>query len=132
MSLNDIGKPEKPIDPRSDTSFLRESLARLTGAPKILVVEDNENDLELAMRLLAKFNCTATPCNDPHKALGLLESEHYDLVLMDLVMPRLSGMAVLQKVKPLLPETRFILCSGHTDNPMVTETIRHGGSAFWE
>jgi len=132
MNLNDIGKTEKPVDPRSDTSFLREALARLTGAPKILVVEDSQDDLDLTLRLLEKFQCSARGVTDSHQALGILQTEKFDLIFCDAIMPRLSGMAVLNHVKHLLPETKFIMVTGHTNSPMVAEVIRNGGITVWE
>jgi len=58
---------------------------------RILVVEDNQVGLLLAMRLLEKRGHLAVPAANGREALSALEKEEFDLVLMDVQMPDLGG-----------------------------------------
>ena len=57
----------------------------------VLVVEDNSVNQTLALRLLEKRGHTALVADDGRQALAALESEHFDLVLMDVQMPHMDG-----------------------------------------
>lgn len=74
--------------------------------PRVLVVDDEPDMVENCVRILrrAGYRCLST--TDPARALALLESERPDLVLTDLKMPELDGLAVLRRaheVDPVLP-----------------------------
>lgn len=58
---------------------------------RVLLVEDNLVNQKLAMKLLEKFNVDATLAEDGQQAVHLLESESYDLILMDCQMPVMDG-----------------------------------------
>lgn len=65
-------------------------IARLRGA-KVLLVEDNEINLELAMELLTMNGLDVVVARDGRKALAILEKEDIDGVLMDCQMPVMDG-----------------------------------------
>jgi DNA-binding response OmpR family regulator len=77
----------------------------MTGAmqdagPHILVVDDNEDNRYTLERRLRREGFAAITCvEDGEKALAALESEPYDLVLLDIMMPGLSGYEVLERIK---------------------------------
>jgi len=57
----------------------------------VLLVEDNAVNLRVAQRLLDMHGLDVTAVNDGREAVGHLEREHYDLVLMDCLMPVMDG-----------------------------------------
>ena len=63
-------------------------------ALKILVVEDTRANQVLLMRLLRNLGHKATLAEDGHTALGLYETQRFDVILMDIQMPDLSGTEV--------------------------------------
>ncbi len=63
-------------------------------ALKILVVEDTRANQVLLMRLLKNLGHKATLAEDGHTALGLYETQRFDVILMDIQMPDLSGTEV--------------------------------------
>ena len=66
---------------------------------RILLVEDNASTLDLMARLLRREGHDVTPCENGEAALGLLATDAFDLVLLDLLMPGLSGIDVLERLK---------------------------------
>lgn len=81
--------------------------AELTGA-SILLVDDNPQNLELIQAYLEGLPCTIRTASDGVEAVAEIERSQPDLVLLDVMMPRMSGFEVCQKIKGN-PRTRDIV-----------------------
>jgi len=73
----------------------------------VLVVDDNEQNLELLVAYLDGLECTVTTATDGVEALEGVARCPPDLILLDVMMPRMSGFEVCRKLKSD-PETRQI------------------------
>ncbi len=71
----------------------------LNAAPKILIVDDNHTNVELISMHLKPFNYNIEKAYDGEQALEAVARAHPDLILLDLMMPKLSGYEVCQKLK---------------------------------
>jgi CheY-like chemotaxis protein len=78
-------------------------IARLRGA-KILLVEDNEVNQELALELLSSNGLSVEVANDGQEALDILDKEKFDGVLMDCQMPIMDGYTATRRLRQ---HTRF-------------------------
>ncbi len=86
----------------------RRSDARdVTAGKKVLVVDDNEQNLELLVAYLEGLECEINTACDGVEALEKVEQDPPDLILLDVMMPRMSGFEVCRKLKNS-PETRGI------------------------
>jgi len=74
---------------------------------KILVVDDNEQNLELLVAYLETLKCPVVTAVDGIDALEKVAAEDPDLILLDIMMPRMSGFEVCRKIKSD-PATRDI------------------------
>jgi PAS domain S-box-containing protein len=83
---------------------------------RILVVEDNEFNQELAMKLLVKRGYSAVLAPDGKEALIAWEREKFDLILMDVQLPEMDGLAVTQAIRAKEQAT------GHARVPIVALT----------
>jgi CheY-like chemotaxis protein len=68
-------------------------------APVILVVDDNRENLELLEAYLEDLDCRTIPATDGPEALEIVKSDKPDLILLDIMMPKMSGFEVCRKVK---------------------------------
>jgi two-component system response regulator len=66
---------------------------------KILVVDDNPSNLDLFFQHLTRKGHAVTTCLSAKDALGLLQSQNYDLILLDLLMPETNGDQFLEYLK---------------------------------
>ena len=66
---------------------------------KILAVDDEPDNLSLLEDILSFFNVSITPCHSGAEALEVLKREQFDLMLLDIQMPQLSGWDVIQLVR---------------------------------
>ena len=98
----------------------------------ILVADDNEDTLELLARLLRAQGYRVLVANDGDKALDILIHHQVDLALVDVLMPRQSGLAVCRAAKER-PETRLtpiVLVTGTDGVEARVEGIKAGADDF--
>lgn len=76
----------------------RGDLARFRDK-KILVAEDNKINSQLIQLQLQSFGLDSDMVNDGLEVLSAVEKKHYDLVLMDWQMPRMSGLEATRKIR---------------------------------
>ena len=74
----------------------------------ILLVDDNVQNLELMQAYLESLPCRLLTARDGNEAFGLITDDPPDLILLDVMMPRMSGFELCQKIK-LSPSTRDIV-----------------------
>jgi DNA-binding response OmpR family regulator len=67
--------------------------------PKIMVVDDEPDVVRLVEFILQKENFEVVAASDGRTALGLLEEEKPDLIILDIMMPLMDGMEVLRQIR---------------------------------
>jgi DNA-binding response OmpR family regulator len=78
----------------------------------ILCVDDDERALSIRKVLLETRGYRVLTCSDPECALEMVKSNAVDLVIADLMMPKLSGAKLIDQLKAASPETPALLFSG--------------------
>ncbi len=91
----------------SSTDTKLESVITLDGS-RILLVDDNQQNLELIQAYLETLPVEIETARDGIEAIEAVERKQPDLILLDVMMPRMSGFEVCQKLKAN-PETRDIV-----------------------
>lgn len=109
-----------------------------TPAPKslarVLVVEDHQDIGDLMRLALSRSLIDATLCRTGEEALTLLASETYDLLLLDIELPGMSGLELcrLLKADPALQDIPVIFVSGQNSPQNKQEAERLGAVEFIE
>ncbi|MCK4292683.1 MAG: response regulator [Planctomycetes bacterium] len=67
--------------------------------PVVLVVDDNQQNLELLQVYLEDMDCRTVPAHDGLEALEIIGKEAPDLILLDIMMPKMSGFEVCRRIK---------------------------------
>lgn len=95
-----------------------------SGSEVILVVEDDEVVRRLTCIILQGASYKVLEAKDVHDAIDLLQrhKDQIGLVLTDLVMPEIGGLALVEKMKQTSPEIKVLYTSGYSDEVIV----RHG------
>ena len=83
-------------------------------ASRILVVEDEEMVRKLAATILKSAGYEVVTAQDGEAALGELLDNRFDLVLSDIVMPRMTGTELSARIAEEYPETRVVLMTGYS------------------
>ena len=68
-------------------------------SPVILVVDDNQQNLELLQVYLEDVDCQSIPASDGPEALDIISKNPPDLILLDVMMPKMSGFEVCRRIK---------------------------------
>ena len=93
---------------------------------KVLLVDDEEQFVEaLAMRLEARGYAVATAFNGD-QALSHLKAKDVDVVILDVLMPGLSGIDTLREIKNLRPLTEVFMLTGHATVATAIEGMKLG------
>ncbi len=82
---------------------------------KILVVDDSEEVREVLRELLSRHGYTVVTCPDGESGLVELDTRAFDLAMVDLGLPGISGLEVAHRLKQRWPATRVALMTGYGD-----------------
>ena len=94
---------------------------------RILVVEDQKGVREIIVSMLSSANYEVEEAADGLEALSLLDSgKEFGLVLSGLLMPKLDGIGLLERVKDKYPDTSFVIVTAVHDVSVVLAAIRNG------
>jgi CheY-like chemotaxis protein len=97
----------------------------------ILLVEDTDNLRKLLQRVLEGNGFSVIPAANGAEALRLCQQHDgtIDLVVSDIVMPRLNGLELEERIRAARPETKFLFITGFGDQfPELRELIEHGAN----
>ncbi|MCK4710511.1 MAG: bacteriohemerythrin, partial [Gammaproteobacteria bacterium] len=97
-----------------------------TGHETILVVDDEAALRQLASEILLNKNYRVLSAKNGIEALKILETEHVDLMLSDIIMPDMDGYQLVEKVRKLYPGIKIQMASGFSDDRhmgMTNETL---------
>ncbi len=117
-----LPRVDEPLDEIRKEGVVKEGLLR--GSETILVVEDEEVVLKLAVRILQEQGYRVLEAAQGMDAF-LIAEEHQGaihLLVTDVVMPKMSGRELAERLASLRPGTKVLYMSGYTDN-----TIAHHG-----
>ncbi len=106
--------------------------ARSTGGETVLVVEDDDVVRNVAARILDSAGFRTMTAANGGEALLLCEQElgKVDLLLTDVVMPRMSGKRLAERLKEICPGMRVLFMSGYTDNAIVHHGVLDSETEF--
>ncbi len=101
------------------------SEASLRGNETILLVEDHDGVRGFASESLRDYGYSVIEAQDGLEALKLLQegTARVDLIVTDLIMPRMNGNELAEKVAQLYPATRILFASGYADNYVVESGV---------
>jgi DNA-binding NtrC family response regulator len=88
---------------------------------------DDERSLQEFMRAeLPRLGHEVTVCPDGRSALKSLEKGTFDVAILDIRMPGMTGIEVLAQLKQISPSTEVIMLTGHASLETAVEALRHG------
>jgi DNA-binding response OmpR family regulator len=99
---------------------------RTDSPPRVLAVDD-ESLIRMSLRIaLAREGYEVDTASSGSEAMGLLDRYRYDLVLLDLRLPDVSGIEVLRYARRLDPGVKVLVVTASTSGPAVVEAAREG------
>ena len=104
----------------------------LRGKETVLLAEDDENVQRLAKRVLEMQGYAVLEASTGAQALQICEQYRgpIHLILTDVVMPKMSGRELVERMKQMRPDIRILYMSGYTDDAIVRHGALNEGVAF--
>ncbi|MDD2293449.1 MAG: hybrid sensor histidine kinase/response regulator [Bacteroidales bacterium] len=99
---------------------------------KILIVDDNEFNVQLLVIMLAKYKYKIVTGNSGASAMQQVEKESPDLILLDIMMPDISGYDVAQKLKsdPKYQDIPILFLSALNSNEDIVKGFKYGAEDY--
>jgi DNA-binding NtrC family response regulator len=101
-----------------------------SGPPKVLVVDDEPTLRRSLSRLLQSRGCSVLTADDGEQAIGLLEREHIDVALVDLMMPKVGGLELLEHVRAKHDGVEVVMMTAFGDVETAVKAVRAGAYHF--
>jgi len=98
---------------------------------KILLVDDEPEILTLFSKVLAKKGYGVATASNGAEALNELERDQYPIVITDLKMPKMDGMALLKRVKREHPDTEVLVLTGFGSIESAVEAMKKGAFNYF-
>lgn len=102
---------------------------KMNGKISVLVAEDNENIGKTLLEQLTSAQYDTTLVFDGEQALDILMEKKFDLLILDLKMPKVSGYAILKFIKSSVPDTKVIILTAYS-NPSNIEECKNLGADY--
>lgn len=128
-----LRRPAAPVaDDSSNTVFLTRTPAAPVMAASILVVDDNEANRALLTRRLVRNGHTVAHADDGRRALEMVRKHPFDLVLLDVLMPNMTGHEALAAMKAdlALRHIPVIMITGLDDLDSLIRCIEGGAEDY--
>ncbi|MFH1102288.1 MAG: response regulator [Pseudomonadota bacterium] len=106
-------------------------IAALKGSETILIVDDVEEQREIAQRLLKELGYQVQTAPSGEEAIACLKNKKVDLVILDMIMdPGMDGLETYRKILTLHPRQKAIIASGFSETERVKEAQQLGAGAY--
>jgi len=97
---------------------------------KILIVDDEASIRNTLREILEFEKYDVEEAMDGIQALGKLKKSKYDVIIMDIKMPKMDGMEALERVQLLVADTPVIMISGHANIDTAVDAVKKGAFDF--
>jgi DNA-binding NtrC family response regulator len=98
--------------------------------PNILLVDDEKAIRKTLREILEYEKYKVDEAEDGPSALEKIQNNQYDVVLLDIKMPKMDGLEVLEKAREVSPDTSYIMISGHGNIETAVEATKKGAFDF--
>ncbi|HEY8150176.1 MAG TPA: HD domain-containing phosphohydrolase [Vicinamibacteria bacterium] len=92
---------------------------------RVLLVDDDRSFLGIITDTLREGGYSVDATSDPAEALRRAEAAAYDVALLDLVMPSMTGLELGDRIKAASPDTEVLILTGHADLDSAIQGIKH-------
>jgi DNA-binding NtrC family response regulator len=96
---------------------------------KIAIIDDENMITDMLKKYLSKSFHVST-FNDSVDGLSRVKSDNFDLVLLDILMPRMDGIEVLEEIKKVKPDIKVVMMTAYSTLDRVLKSHKDGADNF--
>ena len=113
---------DKPFNVKKLVATIESILER----PLILVVDDRVEDRETLRDILVDKKYRAFVAKNGYEAIDIVRKSDFDIILLDIMMPGMDGMEVLEVVKEIKPDIGVVMMTGYSSQGLAGKSLRKG------
>ncbi|KXK36436.1 MAG: sigma-54-dependent Fis family transcriptional regulator [Saprospiraceae bacterium] len=98
--------------------------------PKILIVDDDKSIRKTLRDILEFEKYEIEEAADGLECIVKIKQSSYDVIIMDVKMPKMDGMEAIEKIQALSPDTPVVMISGHGNIDTAVESVKKGAFDF--
>ena len=104
----------------------------IMGSGTILLIDDEKMILEVGRELLEELGYTVLPAMSGQEAVDIFQQDQdsIDMIIMDMIMPGMSGSETFDRLKEINPDVKILLSSGYSVDGQATKILRRGCDGF--
>ncbi|MEA2049121.1 MAG: response regulator [Campylobacterota bacterium] len=100
---------------------------------KIIIIDDEVHILNVLQTALSKDNDYQVDIfSNPYEALELIKKNRYDLLLLDIMMPSINGLELLDKIKEIKPNLEVVMMTAYNTMEKTIEAYEKGAKNYIE
>lgn len=119
-----------PAGTHKEESTVQTSTSAVGGKERILVVDDEKDVRSMIQDVLTSAGYTVETASDGAEAIEAFDRQRPDLVLLDMIMPKMSGLETFDAFLLRPPLIRVVLVTGYSQDGKAREIMRKGVAAF--
>jgi two-component system cell cycle sensor histidine kinase/response regulator CckA len=102
------------------------------GKETVLLVDDEDMIIDVAQRMLNKLGYKVFTARDGKEAVDIFRKykDEIDVIVLDMIMPKMSGGEAFDRIKEIKPEIKVLLSSGYSINGQASEILNRGCNGF--
>jgi len=97
----------------------------------ILIVDDDVDMAETLSDILTALEIQVEIAHDGLQALEKIKIKKFDIVLMDIKMPKMNGVECFKKIKKIRPKTTVMMMTAYAAQDLIAEALREGVYGIW-
>lgn len=129
--LEDVGCPDdSSVEHASEVEEDLQDQPELLAGPKILIVDDDVHLCKFLSREFRRRHCSVKVCHDGENAYDTIQSASFNLVILDLNLPKMSGVAVLKKVRLGMPRLPILVLTAKNRTEDIVSVFGYGADDY--
>jgi len=117
---------EAVVDKPFNVKKLVGTIESILERPLILVVDDRVEDRETLRDILVAKKYRAFVAKDGYEAIDIVRKSDFDVILLDIRMPGMDGMEVLEVVKEIKPRIGVVMMTGYSSEGLAGQSLKRG------
>lgn len=97
---------------------------------RVLIVDDDHEVMTMLADIVKELNLTPVTASHGHEAMEKLKSQNIDLIITDLIMPKMGGLELIKQSRQLNAKIPIAVISGHGEAQNVIEALNRGAYNF--
>lgn len=95
---------------------------KFLASQRILLVDDEESMRNVGRDILSRYGASVTVCENGAEAVSLIQdaSNQFDIIILDVIMPKMNGIEAFHRLRENLPAARYIFSSGYAESAEIT------------